>query len=182
MNTQFRIIEQHLAEAKKEVRLSHDSAMYITSTALAVNMMISNIRLIQQHLLDLVTDVRDGKVDTHLIKPDQFEEQLNIISGQLPSDLSLPCVNTRHCARSQYKLARVHTRLTSRYLLFEVKLPLINNEQYELNRIIPIPKIIENTYISIPGGKPEKRHACTLGRPRCSIVHNNGRKSIIMHH
>lgn len=93
-------------------------------------------------LLDLVTDARDGRIDTHLIKPEQFENQLNIISGQLSSDLSLPCItHTRDCTRELYKLARVHVHLTSALLIFEVKLPLINNEQYELNRIIPIPQV-----------------------------------------
>ncbi|CAG5003702.1 unnamed protein product [Parnassius apollo] len=145
MNTQFRIIDNHLAETEKRIQISHDNAMYITATALAVNLIISNIRQIQQQLLDLVTDVKDGRVDTHLIKPNQFEDQLNIISGHLPSELSLPCVNTRHCTRSLYKLARVHVRLTSAYIIFEVKLPLINNEQYELNHIIPIPQITGHT-------------------------------------
>jgi hypothetical protein len=59
--------------------------MYITATALAVSLIISNIRQIQLQLLDLVTDVKNGRIDTHLIKPNEFEKQLNIISGLVTS-------------------------------------------------------------------------------------------------
>jgi hypothetical protein len=39
--------------------------------------------------------------------------------------------------------------MTTAYLIFEVRLPLINNEQYELNRIIPIPQITRHSENSI---------------------------------
>lgn len=149
MNKQFLLINNHLKETEARIKQNHENIMYITSTAIAANMVISNLRRVQQLLLDLVTDIRSGRVDTHLLKPDEFERQLNIISGQIPKGLSLPCVNSYMCIREMYKLSRVHVRLTESFLIFEVKIPLINDEQYELSRVIPIRKISGKSMINI---------------------------------
>uniref|UniRef100_A0A2A4JGA4 Uncharacterized protein n=1 Tax=Heliothis virescens TaxID=7102 RepID=A0A2A4JGA4_HELVI len=86
MNKQFTLINKRIQEANEHIRLD-SNLLNVMSTALAANLIISNIRRTQQLLLDLVTDVKGGRVDAHLLKPDQLQEQLNIISGQLPSDL-----------------------------------------------------------------------------------------------
>lgn len=124
--------------------------MYITATSLAANMMISNLRRLQQMILDLVTDVQNGRMDTHLLKPDAFEKQLNIIARKLPKGLSLPCTDNYECIREMYKMSRVHVKLTEEFLLFEVKIPLISNDQqYELDKVLPIRSIRHGTMTSI---------------------------------
>ncbi|PZC81701.1 hypothetical protein B5X24_HaOG212145 [Helicoverpa armigera] len=141
MNKQFTLINKRFQETNERIHLERSSILNVISSAFAANLMISDIRRVQQSLLDLVTDVKGGRVDAHLLKPDQLQEQLNIISGQLPSELSLPCTNSHQCIRQMYKLSRVHVKLTRDFFLFEVKLPLVNNEQYEISRVIPIPSI-----------------------------------------
>lgn len=146
MTQQFATINKYITGM--ENKIAQDN--YISATALTANMIVSNLRRVQQLLLDLVTDIRHGRIDTHLLKPEQFEAQLNIISRQIPINaLSLPCANSYECTRLMYKLSRVHVRLTNTFLIFEVKIPLIATEQYELSRVLPIPNIQGRTMTTV---------------------------------
>ena len=131
MNKQLTLINKHIQETNEQIRVHQDrsNVLNVISTALAANLIIAIIRRIQQLLLDLVTDVMDGRIDAHLLKPGQLQEQLNIISGQLPSDLSLPFTNSHQCIRQMFTFSREHVKLTKDFFIFEIKPPLVNNER-----------------------------------------------------
>lgn len=150
MNKQFQLINQHLKQTEEAIHADNQNAMYITATALAATTIISNLRRTQHLLLDLVTDVQHGRIDTHLLQPEAFENQLNIIARKLPVGLALPCTDDYACVREMYRISRVHVKLTEEFLIFEVKIPLLANEQqYELTRIVPIKYIKQKTMTSI---------------------------------
>ncbi|KAG7299991.1 hypothetical protein JYU34_017027 [Plutella xylostella] len=48
-----------------------------------------------------------------------------------------------------YRLLRVHSRMTSNYMIFEVKIPLVNKDSYELHKTITIPQQHGKTSVSI---------------------------------
>ncbi|KAI5635873.1 baculovirus F protein domain-containing protein [Phthorimaea operculella] len=86
----------------------------------------------------------------HLLSPKQLRDELNVISGQLPRDLSLPIANIQTDIAKIYHILRVKARVTEQYIIFEIKIPLINRENFDLYRVIPIPQQVENnTIISI---------------------------------
>lgn len=145
MIKQFGSITQQMSELYSLRQEEHKKSMYVTAAILTANLIINNLRRLQEELLDQVTEVRSGRMDTHLLKPEEFEHQLNIITANIPDDVTLPCVSSRQdCVREMYKLSRVHVRLND-FLIFEVKLPLIHNEPFELNRVIPIPRVKQQT-------------------------------------
>ena len=74
MNKQFTLINKHIQETNEQIHQDRSNVLNVMSTALAANLIIANIRRTRQLLLDLVTDVEDGRVDAHLRKPGQLQE------------------------------------------------------------------------------------------------------------
>ncbi|VVD04218.1 unnamed protein product [Leptidea sinapis] len=72
---------------------------------------------------------------------------MNIISGQLQGDLVLPTDGSNIIPL--YKLLRVAARITEKCLIAEVKVPILNNEIFELDKIISIPKKKSERYYQL---------------------------------
>jgi hypothetical protein len=141
MKKQFTIIDNHINSLVLEVdkvRISTANNMYVTSSALAAHIIISSLRRIQNTLIDVIADINQGHFDTHLLSPEQLEKQLNIISGRLQRDLMLPSGISD--IKSLYKLLKVSSRVTNQYLIIEIKVPIMSNEIFELDKIITIPQ------------------------------------------
>ncbi|KOB75364.1 Uncharacterized protein OBRU01_07656 [Operophtera brumata] len=93
MAQQFKFIKDQIHNISlSENRIQYDSEIgfYITSSALTANIILSNLRRMQQTLISTVTDISQGQIDPHLLLPEEMENQMNIISGQLKGDLMLP--------------------------------------------------------------------------------------------
>ncbi|KAH9630005.1 hypothetical protein HF086_001475 [Spodoptera exigua] len=139
MNKQFSFINQRLQDLAREVyevRLVNQDNNYITSSSLAASIILSNLRWIQQTLIGTVTDISHGRIDSHLLSPEQLSYQLSIISSQLNGKLTIPVdIKT---IKDLYRLLKVSARVISNYLIIEIKIPLLSNEMFELNKIISI--------------------------------------------
>ncbi|XP_063899082.1 uncharacterized protein LOC135119161 [Helicoverpa armigera] len=140
MNKQVSFIKDTLKNVTWEVgqvRLDNQNSNYLISSSLAASIILTNLRRMQDVLLNTVTDISHGYIDIHLFSPEQLEHQVNIISGQLHGDLALPTdIND---IRQLYKLLKVFARVIENYLIIEVRVPLVSNEVYELNKIITVP-------------------------------------------
>ncbi|KAI5638843.1 baculovirus F protein domain-containing protein [Phthorimaea operculella] len=90
-------------------------------------------------LSDSLSDIYKGHMDMHLFPASQLIEQLNIISGKLPQGLSLPVKDIHQDLPNLYELIHVKARVTNNYLMFELHIPLLSDEEYQLYKIIPIP-------------------------------------------
>lgn len=131
-------------------------------------------------LLNALTDIYRGHLDTHLVPASQLIEQLNIISGKLPLGLSLPINNVQEDIQDIYELIYVKARITKYHLLFELHIPLFSDEEYTIYKILPIPftrqgrlklvqaslnyiaiNFVKNTYIKI---NERDMHQCTKYR------------------
>lgn len=152
MNKQFSQINSHLQTISSEIneiRSETNIGLYITSSALAATIILENVRRMQNSLIDTVTDITHGRIDTHLLSSEQLEEQMNFISAQLQGDLKVP-VESGYI-RDLYKLLKVFAKVYKKYLIIEIKVPLISNEIYELDQIISIPHNNGiNTYLTVP--------------------------------
>ncbi|XP_047984424.1 uncharacterized protein LOC125224946 [Leguminivora glycinivorella] len=92
-----------------------------------------------------------GHIDVHLLSPKQLQTELNTIARHLASKLALPEINDN--IRNLYKLLQIQARLTDQYLIIEVKIPLLSDEIYEIDRLISIPQHVspDNVIQVIPG-------------------------------
>ncbi|CAG9133832.1 unnamed protein product [Plutella xylostella] len=152
MKKQFSFIRNHiknLTTTINGVRLDYNNTIYIMSSSLAIHIILTNLRATQNSLINMVTDISQGHIDSRLLSPEQLEAQLNIISRQLRGDLSLPISKTS--IKDLYKLLRVFVRVRNDYLIMEVNIPLVNNELLQLDKIISMPQRKDNhTFYVIP--------------------------------
>ncbi|KAF9420397.1 hypothetical protein HW555_003319, partial [Spodoptera exigua] len=100
------------------------------------------LRNIQVTLLDTITNIYNGRFNFQLLRPEQLRHELNIISGQLPRDLSSP-IDSFNLAEV-YNLLQIRTRMSPKYLIIEIKIPLIGRDMYEIYRLILIPYLKGN--------------------------------------
>lgn len=113
----------------------------VNAGALTASLLITVLRRNQQMLLNALTDVYRGHLDMELFTPGQLSEQLNNVAGIISKRLTLP-IKTRNGAniKNIYKIIYVKARLTEQYLLFELHIPLLSDDEYTLYHSIPIPR------------------------------------------
>lgn len=114
------------------------NAFYIVTSAMSIDVIISNIRRIQETLINTITDIHQGRLDTHLLSPQQLQEQLHLISGHLQEDLSLPV--QLDDIKDLHKLLHVRAKVTNTFLIIEIKIPLTTKDHYELDYVISLPQ------------------------------------------
>jgi hypothetical protein len=155
INKQHKVINQHLNSLinatntiNKEVQHAEVMNELALSTIIANNMLVK-LKSIQDTLLDTITDIHHGMFNIHLLSPEQLRNELSIISGQLSQDLSLPISNIQIGMAKIYHLLKVKARVTQQYLIFEIKIPLVNRESFDLYKIITIPQQIINKTINV---------------------------------
>lgn len=146
MSKQHKIINKHLVKIDKalgtlekqvnRVSLEED----FTLSALAAQQLLQTLKEIQQTLLDTVTDIYHGHFNIHLLTPQQLQGELNTISALLSSEVTLPINNIESDVREIYKLLKIKAKMTKEYFIFEIKIPLISRDTYDLYRLIPIPQ------------------------------------------
>ena len=155
MNKQHKLIHEHILDLevaidsiKNNVEKSYIMSDYNTGGIIANNL-LQNLKSIQNRLLDMITDIYHGRFNLHLLTPEQLTNELSIISTKLPKDVSLPIDNIHTELRKIYELLQVKTRMLEDILIFEIKIPLINRDTYELMQVTPVPKQVGTHMVSI---------------------------------
>lgn len=146
IDMQHKLFNQHLLNLDKltsnlqQEMKSQELSIEFAMSAISANSLIEHLRNVQETLLDTVTNIYNGKINLHLIAPEQLRDELNIISGQLSKDLALPITNMQTDFFRLYQLLQVKAKMTERYLLIEMKVPLTSRDNYEVYQMIPVPK------------------------------------------
>lgn len=148
VNMNLNSLEQGLNSLKKEVQSIELINEFTMSIIIASNL-VSNLRSVQDQLLDLITDVHNERYNFHLLSPQQLQHEFHIISGQLTKDLSIPVENISQEMAKLYKMLRVKARMTTKYFIFEVSIPLVTRDTFELHKLIAIPHQSETSMLSI---------------------------------
>ncbi|CAG4978220.1 unnamed protein product [Parnassius apollo] len=141
MNKQFTRIEKQIKNFSTEVQQVKQRAIntfYFTTHVVTLDVILSNLRRIQDTLINTVTNIYHGRLDVHLLSPAQLQEQLNVISRHVQGEFLVP-VNVQNI-KELFKMLQVKARITEDYVIIEVKVPLLSTDTYELNRVIPIPQ------------------------------------------
>ncbi|KAI5640892.1 baculovirus F protein domain-containing protein [Phthorimaea operculella] len=144
VNTQFETIRRNMQQTQNDLTEIHHRVQImstmndINSGAITASLLITTLRRTQEMILNALTDIYRGHLDMNLFTPEQLKEQLNVIAGVISKKLTLP-IKTDD-ASNIYKIIYVKARLTEKYLLFELHIPLISDEEYSLYHIMPIPR------------------------------------------
>ncbi|KOB66908.1 Slimb, partial [Operophtera brumata] len=120
-----------------------------TLAAMATTNMVQNLRRIQDTILDTLTDIYHGKINLHLLTPKQLSEELQVVSSQISKELTLPIDNIQTNLYKIYQLLKIKARMTKDYVIFEISLPLISRDSFQLYHLIPVPLQISSDMISI---------------------------------
>lgn len=152
---QHKLFNRHVNEMEdkiNKVKTDIDHVKYMDQFILSImsaNVMYTYLKNVQDTLIDTVTNIYNGKFNIHLLTPQQLQRELSIISSQLSKDLILPIDNTQSDIQSIYHLLKIKTRMTDKYMIFEIRLPLVSRDSYELYKTIPIPHQVQDKMISI---------------------------------
>lgn len=155
MNQQHKIINQHMITLEKAISDLKNKAQansiindFAIGSIIASNV-LHNLKNLQNTLLDTVSDIYQGRSNLHLLTPDQLINELSTIASKLPKDVSLPVDNIHSDLRKLYNLIKIKTRILQEFLLFEIRIPLISRETYEILKIFPIPHYQGNRIIKL---------------------------------
>jgi hypothetical protein len=148
INQHLNILDKNMNEVKEEVEKINSVSSFLSLSIVANNLLV-NLKNIQYMMTAAITDTYHGKFDVHLIIPTQLRNELNVISGQIPKDLTLPITNIQTDFKQIYQFLQVKTRLTDKYLIFEMRLPLVSKDAYNIYRVIPISHKQGNNSVSI---------------------------------
>ncbi|KAH9639101.1 hypothetical protein HF086_009070 [Spodoptera exigua] len=109
-------IENVLLNESERNRIMND----FSTGAIATSNVLRQLKTIQTSLLDTVTDVYHGRLNIHLLSPEQLKDTLNTISSHLSKDLTLPINNLQINFKNIYHLLTVKARMTEEFLIFEL--------------------------------------------------------------
>lgn len=120
-----------------------------TLSAMAGNNILQSLKRLQNTLLDTITDIYHGQISIHLLTPAQLKSELQVISGQMPSEMAIPIANVDTDFKYLYQLLKVKARATTEYVIIEITFPLVARESYQLYQLIPVPQQTNNQMVKL---------------------------------
>lgn len=149
IDKQHKLINRKINTVEKDLKVIESQIGNISlendflTTSMLANNVIFSLKHLMTTLLDAITNIYNGKFNFHLLTPVQLRHELSVITEQIPNDLSLPIKKSDSLAE-MYNLLRVQARVTANFIIFQIKIPLIAKETYEILRLILIPHLIKN--------------------------------------
>lgn len=156
MHKQHKIIHQQFSKIENAVEtLKNETQNILRATevsmgAVVANNLLRHLKDLQNALVDTMTDIYHGRFNPHLITAEQLQDQLSTIASHLSNDVILPIDNIYTGLAQLFKLLQVKARMLKNYAIFEVQIPLISRDSYEIFKLIPIPaERSNNTMMSV---------------------------------
>ncbi|XP_073831613.1 uncharacterized protein [Musca autumnalis] len=140
--------------AKESSQLSNSQLVGLLSTYLALSAI--NLQRVDSEIISVLTDTHSGKISPLLLSPHQLKEEISVIKANLPISHALPTAGDNLI--ELYKLMSVKGAVTKYEVIFEVRIPLVNQQFFELFKVIPVPTIKNDTLIAI---QPETSYMAT---------------------
>lgn len=120
----------------------------IIETALYVSILMGQFEEKQKGLLEMVNDVHQGHVSSHIFSPQQFEDQLNMMKSNLPAEIKLPGKRSSD-VRTLYRLLTGKVRVTENNILMDITMPLVSATSYQLLHVVPYPIEHNGMHVSV---------------------------------
>lgn len=86
-------------------------------------------------LSGIIYDCHNRKINHHLLPPKQLAGELEFIAGQVKHKYRVPDANAVYNI-----ISMIFTHVTKNQILFHLSVPLLNLNEYDLFRIVPIPQ------------------------------------------
>ncbi|XP_058982640.1 uncharacterized protein LOC131804174 [Musca domestica] len=149
------MIDKHNNDIAEESAQFNNSQLF---GLLSTHLMLSAIKLqiTQAEIINVLTDTHHGKISPLLLAPHQLKEEISVIKANLPISHALPTSGDNLI--QLYKLMSVKGAVTKYEIIFEVKIPLVNQQFFELFKIVAVPTIQNDTLIAI---QPETEYIST---------------------
>lgn len=102
----------------------------------------------QGRILEILTGLHQGHVNSQLFSPAQFKEQLKIITNNLPTGSMLPSI-AQQDIKLLYKIIKGSARSTGDNIIVEIILPLVDADEFQAIKAVPIPVKYQNAMVTI---------------------------------
>ncbi|XP_046753095.1 uncharacterized protein LOC124416214 [Diprion similis] len=146
--------EKALREATRQLETSLSNAIDRTSARLDADEHIEEVGLIVEALLDDVKDLVDflidiskGTINPKVLPPTKILEYLASALPHLPQGYSFPIPLTRSGIPALMTIADIQSYGHDNNVVTVIEIPLVGNEEYNVNKIHPLPvRAWNNTY------------------------------------
>lgn len=112
--------------------------------ALKYSNMLNSFAATQNSIIDAVLTVHNGNLHPSLIPPRKMRQQIAFIANQLGPEFELP-----KTLKNVYQMANVKARFVKDKLIFRVAIPVLKTTRYQMWRIIPMPRAVNQIYMEI---------------------------------
>lgn len=102
-----------------------------------LTLMATNLQRTETELINVLTDAHHGRISSLLLSPNQLKEELYTIKAHLPATRTLPIKEDNLI--EFYKIMKAKGAVTKGAVIFEVSLPLVDQQTLELFKVIPVP-------------------------------------------
>ncbi|XP_061390657.1 uncharacterized protein LOC133325995 [Musca vetustissima] len=107
----------------------------------------SKLKQTEDRIIDVLTDVHHGRISPLLLMPHQLLNELQTIKAHMPPSRTLPISEDN--LTEFFKLMTCKGSVMKNSVIFEIRLPLVDLQQYDLYNMIPIPMLQSGQFISI---------------------------------
>lgn len=152
------LVRKQQEQTKTQYHQLHGEISSLTShaefvdTMLQLTTQITIFKEMQEAVIDVMIDLHQGHINTRLITPSQLQNQLNKLESWLPRHLRIPRYQ-QHWVQF-YKNLRVTARVMNQRLIFELRIPLLDPEEYRIYKVYPVPTVHGDRMVSLQPTSP----------------------------
>ncbi|CAD7085394.1 unnamed protein product [Hermetia illucens] len=134
---QFKAIHDYLKQHSEGINSATQQEIF-TTYCIRTMMALQTYQDTQRALWDIMLDLQHGTINPLLVTPQQLQEQITLIQKTVPPNLRIPISRTIGDL-SLYKTFSVHAKMAKSFVILQLKLPLINSEEFQLFSLLPVP-------------------------------------------
>ncbi|XP_075150793.1 uncharacterized protein LOC142224900 [Haematobia irritans] len=149
VQTTISTIHNQVVEDKAQQRIAHTVALLANELTLAA----ARLRQVEAEIVNVLTDSHHGRISPSLLTPDQLQREINVIKAHLPISRVLHFDDIDLI--QFYKIMRTKAAVTKDKVMFEIRLPLVGQQTFELLKIFAVPANENDTLVTI---HPQKEY------------------------
>ena len=152
--TKFEHLDNEVRSVSENIRDINDVLvqMHLTQIfnagVLQLTLVANNLQKVQSSILDALTESHHGKISPLLLTPKQLQNEVDQIKLHSPTSADLPISRNNDLIRL-YKLMSVKGGITDQHAVFQITLPLVEPDQFEIFSLVPVPNLMNNTIVAI---------------------------------
>uniref|UniRef100_A0A1I8MJ67 Uncharacterized protein n=1 Tax=Musca domestica TaxID=7370 RepID=A0A1I8MJ67_MUSDO len=143
MQVEMKLLANKVKKEEDVVKTTQ-SIMFLTSQLMLLS---SRLKHIGDNLIDVLTDAYHGRISPLLLTPHQLLLELQTIKAHIPPSRALPVREDN--VSDFFKLMKSKGRAMKIHIIFEIRLPLVNLQQYDLFKMTSVPMLQSGRFISI---------------------------------